>query len=110
MSSQLTVSPHSEVEWCRSNPVQSIQVSLVINQQLEHLVSSIEGRVVKRSLLILILDIHREGAALQQTLHNLRKSLGGAVVQYCLLGVLVDIKVRELLGKPDENVVAAVDV
>ena len=81
MSSQLTVSPHSEVQWCRSNPVQSIQVSLVINQQLEDLVSSVEGRIVQWRLFVVVPHVHRKGPGPQQALDDLSQALGGGVVE-----------------------------
>ena len=108
MSSQLTVSPHSEVQRSRSNPVQSIQVSLVINQQLEDLVSSVEGRIVQWRLVVVIPHVHREGPGPQQALDDLSQALGGGVVEDSLLGVLVDVKLGVFLGKPDEDVVAPV--
>ena len=106
----LTPPPHCEVERSGTDRVQRINVSFVINQQLEHLVGSIEGRVVQRSLVILVLDVHWEGAAVKEALDHLGEALGGGVVEERLLGVFVDIKLWIFLGEPDENVVASVNV
>ena len=106
----LTAPPHCEVKGSGTHSVQSINVSFVVHQQLEHLVSSIEGGVVERRLVVLVPDVHWEGAALQQTLHHLGQALRRGVVKDCLLGVLVDVELRIFLGKPDENVVASVNV
>ena len=94
----------------RSHPVQSVQVGLVVNQELEHLVSSIEGGVVERRLVVVVPDVHREDAGPQQALDHLSQALGGGVVEDGLLGVLVDVKLGVFLGEPDEDVVAPVDV
>ena len=98
------------MQWSRPHPIQGIQVCLVINQELEHLVSPIEGRVVERRLLVVVPDVHGESPGLQQTLDDLGQALGGGVVEDGLLGVLVDVKLGIFLGEPDEDVVAAVDV
>ena len=109
-SSELTDSPHSEVQRSRSHPVQSVQVGLVINQQLEHLVSAVEGRVVQGGLVVVVPDVHREDAGPQQALDHLGQALGGRVVEDGLLGVLVDVELGVFLGEPDEDVVAPVNV
>ena len=98
------------MQWSRSNPVQSIQVSLVINQQLEDLVSSVEGCIVQWRLVVVVPHVHREGPGPQQALDDLSETLGGGVVEDSLLGVLVYVKLGVFLGKPDEDVVAAVNV
>ena len=98
------------MEGSRSHSVQSVQVGLIVNQQLEHLVRSVQGRVVERRLVVVVPDVHWEGPGPQQALDDLSQALGGGVVEDGLLGVLVDVKLRVFLGEPDEDVVAAVNV
>ena len=93
-----------------SHSVQSVQVGLVVNQQLEHLVSSVQGSVVERRLVVVVPDVHREGPGPQETLDHLSQALGSSVMEDGLLGVLVDVKLGVFLGEPDEDVVAAVNV
>ena len=98
------------MEGSRSHSVQSVQVGLVVHQELEHLVSSVEGGVVERRLVVVVPDVHREDTGPQQALDHLGEALGGRVVEDGLLGVLVDVKLGIFLGKPDEDVVAPVNV
>ena len=93
-----------------AHSVQGVNVSLVLYQELEHLVSAVEGRVVQGGLVVVVPDVHREDTGPQQALDHLGQALGGRVVEDGLLGVLVDVKLGIFLGKPDEDVVAPVNI
>ena len=93
-----------------SHSVQGVQVCLVVHQQLEHLVSPVEGGVVQRRLVVVVPHVHWEDPSPQQALDHLRQALGGGVVEDGLLGVLVDVELGVFLGEPDEDVVAPVNV
>ena len=61
-------------------------------------------------LVVVVPHVHREGPGPQQALDDLSQTLGGGVVKDSLLGILVDVKLGVFLGKPDEDVVAPVNI
>ena len=58
-----------------SHSVQGVNVCLVLHQELEHLISAIEGRVVERGLVTLIPSVHTEAAGAKQDPDYLGDSL-----------------------------------
>ena len=68
-------SPDSKVQGSGAHSVQGVNVCLVLYQELEHLVSAIEGRVVERGLVTLIPSVHTEAAGAKQDPDYLGDSL-----------------------------------
>ena len=60
---------------CGPHGVQSVNVSLVLHQELEHLVGAVEGGVVERGLVALVPGVHTEAAGVEQDPDNLGDSL-----------------------------------
>ena len=58
-----------------AHSVQGVNVCLVLHQELEHLISAIEGRVVERGLVTLIPSVHTEAAGAKQDPDYLGDSL-----------------------------------
>ena len=90
--------------------VLDVDVGAVRDEQLHDVDVVVAGGVVQRRLVVVVPHVHWEDASPQQALDHLGQALGGRVVEDGLLGVLVDVKLGIFLGKPDEDVVAPVNV
>ena len=68
--------PDGEVQRRGPHRVQGVYVRLVLHQELEHLVSAVEGGVVQRGLVAVVPAVHAETPGTQQDPDNLRDALG----------------------------------
>ena len=68
-------SPDSKVQGSGAHSVQGVDVCLVLDQELEHLVGAVEGGVVQRGLVALVPGVHTEAARAKQDPDNLGDSL-----------------------------------